>query len=168
MTKYNVLDYSYLFDQWPIGGQPNTTGTTHFTEVPLVHDNEIGNGFEALWYPAGSEFAGMNEDFYALARLMSMTSLLEISIQADISLGRIWTAFAHDLDPNEHGIERHNGHIIPRWTPYAGSSSEALDGYGVNLRLLSTLLGLVELEPDNWRAEAIHYLNRNSSPLFGN
>ncbi|KAL4963720.1 Alpha/Beta hydrolase protein [Aspergillus stella-maris] len=151
-TKYNVPAYSYLFDQWPIGGMPNTTGTTHFTEVPLIQDNEKGNGFEAPWYPAGSEFAGMNKDFYALARLMS----------------RMWIAFAHDLDPNEHGVERHNGHRIPRWTSYAGTPGEALSGYGVNLRLLSTLPGLSELEPDTWRAEAIHYLNKNSYSLFGN
>ncbi|OJJ52378.1 hypothetical protein ASPSYDRAFT_1169784 [Aspergillus sydowii CBS 593.65] len=73
-TKYNTPVYSYLFDQWPIGGLPDTTGTTHFTEVPLIHDNELGNGFEAPWYPAGSEFAGMDQAFYSLARLMSMLS----------------------------------------------------------------------------------------------
>ncbi|KAL4957590.1 Alpha/Beta hydrolase protein [Aspergillus filifer] len=39
-TKYNVPAYSYLFDQWPIGGLPTTTDTIHFTEVPLVQNNE--------------------------------------------------------------------------------------------------------------------------------
>ncbi|KAL4789752.1 Alpha/Beta hydrolase protein [Aspergillus venezuelensis] len=151
-TKYNVPVYSYLFDQWPIGGLPNTTGTTHFTEMPLIQDNEMGSGFEAPWYPAGSEFAGMDKNFHALARLMS----------------RMWIAFVHDLDPNEHGVERHNGHLIPRWTSYAGTPVKALSGYGVNLRLLSTLPGLSELEPDTWRAEAIYYLNKNSYFLFGN
>ncbi|KAE8333990.1 Alpha/Beta hydrolase protein [Aspergillus sergii] len=70
-SKYNVPVYTYRFNQWPIGGLPDTTGTTHFTEVPLVQDHEVQDGYLAPWYPAGSEFAGMDSDFYALARLMS-------------------------------------------------------------------------------------------------
>ncbi|KAL3476626.1 Alpha/Beta hydrolase protein [Aspergillus californicus] len=150
-TKYETPVYSYLFDQWPIGGLPDTTGTTHFTEMQLIQDNELGNGYLAPWYPAGSEFSGMDRSFYALARLMS----------------RMWIAFVHDLDPNEHGIHEYNGHAIPEWTPYATNASDALNGYGSNLRFLSTLPGLAEVQADTWRAEAIHYLNENSYTLFG-
>ncbi|GMG02108.1 unnamed protein product [Aspergillus oryzae var. brunneus] len=69
--KYNVPVYTYRFNQWPIGGLPDTTGTTHFTEIPLVQDHEVQDGYLAPWYPAGGEFTSMDSDFYALARLMN-------------------------------------------------------------------------------------------------
>ncbi|KOC11749.1 extracellular carboxylesterase [Aspergillus flavus AF70] len=96
-SKYNVPVYTYRFNQWPIGGLPDTTGTTHFTEIPLVQDHEVQDGYLAPWYPAGSEFTSMDSDFYALARLMS----------------RMWIAFVHDVDPNGHGVNGNNGHSIP-------------------------------------------------------
>lgn len=47
--KYNVPVYTYRFNQWPIGGLPDTTGTTHFTEIPLVQDHEVQDGYRAPW-----------------------------------------------------------------------------------------------------------------------
>lgn len=73
-VKYDVPVYSYNFATWPIGGLPDFTGATHFTEIQLVFDNEEGNGYLYPWYPAGSEFAGQGKAFTSLARLMSMIS----------------------------------------------------------------------------------------------
>lgn len=70
-TKYNVPVYSYFFDAWPIGGQPDISGTTHFTEIQLVFDNEAGVGYLAPWWPRGSEFAGSGDSLLPLAHLMS-------------------------------------------------------------------------------------------------
>ncbi|KAJ5279435.1 hypothetical protein N7478_004807 [Penicillium angulare] len=150
-AKHGVPVYSYRFNQWPIGGLPDTTGTTHFTEVPLVMDDEPGNGYIAPWYPAGSEYNGMDANFTAMAHLMS----------------RMWISFVHDLDPNNHGVTHHNGYPISNWKTYASNGSEALDGYGTNLQVSSSLPGLAEQEPDTWRAEAINYLIQHSYALFG-
>ena len=70
-AKHDVPIYSYLYDQWPIGGLSDSTGASHFTEMQLINDNELGDGYLSPWYPSGSEFAGQNKDFTALARLMS-------------------------------------------------------------------------------------------------
>lgn len=70
-VKYGIPVYSYNFAAWPIGGLPDYTGTTHFTEIQLVFDNEDGNGYSYPWYPSGSEFAGQGKSFTALAKLMS-------------------------------------------------------------------------------------------------
>ncbi|KAH8900638.1 carboxylesterase type B [Thozetella sp. PMI_491] len=70
-AKYGVPVYSYNFAAWPIGGFPDFVGTTHFSEIQAVFDNEGGNGYVAPWYPAGSEFAGVGPELVALARLMS-------------------------------------------------------------------------------------------------
>ena len=79
----------------------------------------------------------------------------------------MWIAFAHDLDPNGHGVNDNNGHSIPEWPLYAKNASDASEGYASNLQFLSTLPGLAQVEADTWRAEAIHYLNQNSYTLFG-
>lgn len=68
---YGVPAYSYSFDAWPISGQPDIVGTTHFTEIQFAFDNELGNGYVAPWWPQGSEFAGLQNNTIALARLMS-------------------------------------------------------------------------------------------------
>jgi triacylglycerol lipase len=70
-TKFNTPVFSYLFDAWPIAGQPEISGTTHFTEIQLVFDNEQGDGYVAPWWPRGSEFAGNGSTLLPLARLMS-------------------------------------------------------------------------------------------------
>lgn len=70
-VKYGIPVYSYNFAAWPIWGLPDYTGTTHFTEIQLVFDNEDGNGYLYSWYPSGSEFAGQCKSFTALAKLMS-------------------------------------------------------------------------------------------------
>ncbi|KAH8660531.1 Alpha/Beta hydrolase protein [Xylariales sp. PMI_506] len=74
-AAYDVPVYSYHFNQWPIGGLPDFTGTTHFTEIQLLFDNEGGNGYVAPWYQAGSEFSGQDFGFYILARLMSKCTI---------------------------------------------------------------------------------------------
>jgi triacylglycerol lipase len=78
-VNYSTPVYSYNFAAWPIGGLPDFTGTTHFTEIQLVFDNEEGNGYLKPWYPAGSEFAGQGPAFTSLARLMSECKLLSPS-----------------------------------------------------------------------------------------
>jgi carboxylesterase type B len=70
-TQQNVPVYSYYFDAWPIAGQPDISGTTHFTEIELVFDNEAGNGYVLPWWTRGSEFAGDGKALIPLARLMS-------------------------------------------------------------------------------------------------
>lgn len=72
-SQAQVPVYSYEFDAWPIGGQPDNSGTTHFTEIQLVFDNEAGDGYVKPWWPRGSEFAGEGQDLLPLARLMSMS-----------------------------------------------------------------------------------------------
>lgn len=79
-AKYDVPVYSYNFAAWPIGGLPDFTGTTRFTEIQLVFDNEDGNGYLYPWYPSGSEFAGQGEAFKSLAKLMSRFLELSLSL----------------------------------------------------------------------------------------
>lgn len=80
----------------------------------------------------------------------------------------MWISFAHNLDPNEHGIENYDGTKIPHWPIYTSNKSDADAGYGNNLRLLSSLPGLCTVEPDIYRAEAIDYLIKNVETIFGN
>jgi carboxylesterase type B len=77
-SKHDVPVYSYNFAAWPIGGLPDFTGTTHFTEIQLVFDNEDGNGYLYPWYPSGSEFTRQGKAFTSLARLMSRLLYLKL------------------------------------------------------------------------------------------
>lgn len=176
-AESNTPVYSYHFAAFPIGGLPNLTGTTHFSEIALVMDDEAGNGYIPPWYPSGSPYAGQGTNFYTLARLMckflflcisNCPSLLFYSFFANGFQARMWLSFTHDLTPNNHGIDSFNGTKIPTWPIYASSVDDASEGYGVNLRFDQNVPGLTELEKDNWRAEAIDFLIQNSAEIFGN
>jgi carboxylesterase type B len=151
-ANYSIPVYSYRFNAFPIGGLPAYTGTTHFSEMALVMDNEPGNGYMAPWYPSGNPFAGQGPEFYELARLMS----------------RMWISFIHDLTPNNHGLTMYNGTSIPQWPVYADTASDAAEGYGTNYLFDQATPGLASCEQDSFRAEGIGYMNRNSAMLFGN
>jgi hypothetical protein len=80
----------------------------------------------------------------------------------------MWISFAHDLDPNNHGITKSfDGSHIPKWPVYAANVSDALNGYGVNYRFDQREKGLAIAEKDLWRAEALAYLIENSATVFG-
>ena len=70
-SNSDVPVYSYRFDQWPIAGIPDTKGTNHAAEVPLVMHNVEGVGYTPPAYPQGNAFAGMDDSFYELSKLMS-------------------------------------------------------------------------------------------------
>jgi hypothetical protein len=87
----------------------------------------------------------------------------------------MWISFAHDQDPNNHGLDSFNGTPIPKWPVYSGGSSitnlteatdDVFEGYGVNYRFDQALSGLAEAQPDTYRAEALDWVNKHSAELF--
>lgn len=87
MSKYVDNVYSYRWDAPRFNNTPTTIGVNHFSEIPFVFGNT-----EQTITPLGNDTENI-----ALSRL----------------IGRMWTSFAYDLNPNGHGVND-----IPAWPQY--------------------------------------------------
>ncbi|CAG8955695.1 hypothetical protein HYFRA_00010961, partial [Hymenoscyphus fraxineus] len=117
MSKYVSHVYSYRWDA-PKYNTTNDIGVNHFSEIPFVFGNP-----EQDFTPLGNSTENLR-----LARLV----------------GRMWTSFAYDLDPNGHGVPG-----IVEWPKYSAGDAKNF----VFRKDLSYI------EPDTDRAEAVAYIN---------
>ncbi|OAG07330.1 lipase 3 precursor [Paraphaeosphaeria sporulosa] len=88
MSKYVKGVYSYRWDAPKFNNTPTTIGINHFSEIPFVFGNQ-----EQTITPLGNSTENI-----ALSHLV----------------GRMWTSFAYDLDPNGHGVSG-----VPAWPQYS-------------------------------------------------
>ncbi|KAJ4294580.1 hypothetical protein N0V90_008271 [Kalmusia sp. IMI 367209] len=92
MSDYVDNVYSYRWDAPKFNNTPTTIGVNHFSEIPFIFGNP-----EQTLTPLGNS-----------------TENIELSHL----VGRMWTSFAYDLDPNGHGVAD-----IAAWPQYGKSLS---------------------------------------------
>lgn len=117
MSNYVDKVYSYRWDAPKFNNTPTTIGVNHFSEIPFVFGNP-----EQTLTPLGNTTENID-----LSHLV----------------GRMWTSFAYDLDPNGHGVDG-----IAAWPQYGDSVSNfvfrADESY---------------IEKDDDRTEGVAYIN---------
>ena len=87
MSRHVDNVYSYRWDAPKFNNTPTVIGINHFSEIPFVFGNP-----EQTLTPLGNSTE---------------------NIKLSHLVGRMWTSFAYDLDPNGHGVEG-----ISAWPQY--------------------------------------------------
>ncbi|KAF2441576.1 lipase 3 precursor [Karstenula rhodostoma CBS 690.94] len=109
--------YSYRWDAPKFNNTPTTIGVNHFSEIPFVFGNP-----EQTITPLGNSTANI-----ALSHLV----------------GRMWTSFAYDLNPNGHGVSG-----VPAWPQYSKNVSNFVFHADKSY-----------IEDDDDRVEGVAYIN---------
>ncbi|KAL1612321.1 hypothetical protein SLS60_000547 [Paraconiothyrium brasiliense] len=117
MRSYVDNVYSYRWDAPKFNNTPTTIGINHFSEIPFVFGNPEQN-----ITPLGNSTENI-----ALSHLV----------------GRMWTSFAYDLDPNGHGVSG-----IATWPQYGKSVSNFVFRADKSY-----------IEEDDDREEGVAYIN---------
>jgi carboxylesterase type B len=143
--------YSYRFDQPPWNGIEELVATeapvysTHYAEVrppPRNTTSVLIRLFAQICFvfnisPGTSvnntNWIGPYQSYHALSNLIS----------------RSWISFAHDLDPNNHGVPH-----APLWPEYSKSRKNIVFAVGDTM-----------VEPDTWRTEQLEFWMRNFARL---
>lgn len=126
-SKRNNTVFSYRFNVLP-AGLGAATGVTHFQEVAWVFNNIDGAGYSV------NPFNGSLIDRPAYVEVSSLMS-------------RMWASFAHDLDPNNHGLVGY-----PTWPKYT------LEDEGVGKNFVFDANVTSYIERDDWRVPGIAFI----------
>ncbi|OJJ47765.1 hypothetical protein ASPZODRAFT_151213 [Penicilliopsis zonata CBS 506.65] len=141
-AEYGVPAYSYHFNVLD-NGESMYEGSSHFMEVAFVFDNIHGLGYNTS--VAVDPFANEPATFDQLASMMSGA----------------WISFVNTLDPNRHSLGVNGVNLQGlQWPIYTVPNPR-------NIVFNVNVTGNAYIEPDIYRAEAIHYMADNFDTIWG-